>query len=278
MYRKQACQATLCETHTYNLALACKCCYHAFFARQMVTGHTPWSVLHFRTLVDLAKGMQQHRMPPIPSCLSDHLQHILRSCFIWTPVDRPTARELLLHDFCRAVHCRKCVGESLCDDHGYNGACCENGGSSCSDSRRSSDCSDDSVDTQTVSSESSNTEQSSLSDRVYCAPPSLHGAISWAAVGSHSAVSPSANWSDCLAPSTTTPAAPEVVSTSSTAAVCDGPRRKDAGALEEASRRAAGSLPSTNPFAGRIRVTASVNSACVSQTKFGTSVLEPAVI
>jgi hypothetical protein len=81
--------------------------------QQMVTGHSPWSALRFRSLVNLAIGMEHHRLPPVPSCLSDDLQQLLISCFTWEPFDRPTARELLFHDFCRAVHCQECVG-SLC--------------------------------------------------------------------------------------------------------------------------------------------------------------------
>jgi hypothetical protein len=75
--------------------------------QQMVTGHSPWNALHFRSLAALAKGMDQHRMPPVPSYLSDDLQYLLRSCFIWSTVDRPTARELLIYDFCRALHCQE---------------------------------------------------------------------------------------------------------------------------------------------------------------------------
>jgi serine/threonine protein kinase len=257
---------------------ACTVVMH-FYAQQMVTGHSPWSALHFRSLVDLAKSMEKHRLPPVPSCLSDDLQHLLRSCFTWAPCDRPTARELLIHDFCRAVHCEKCVGEPLCDDHGYDGACCDDSGSSWSDSRRSSDCSDGSVDTQSISSESSFNSECSIDqslpfDWAYLAPASLHSDTLLLAGGRRSAASPSAYWSESVTPLTP---ATEVVSTSTTAAVSDGPRCKDAGALEEASRRAADSCASSNPFAGRTRVTASANTVTVEQTEFGTPVLEPAV-
>jgi serine/threonine protein kinase len=267
----------------HTLTLLCSHAYTATLhvtAQQMVTGHSPWSALHFRSLVDLAKDMEQHRLPPVPSCLSDDLQHLLRSCFTWAPCERPTARELLMHDFCRAVHCQKCVGESSCDDHGYDGACCDDSGSSCSDSRRSSDCSDSSVDTQTVSSESSyssgcSTQQSSPSHWPYCAPASLRSEMPLEAGGRHGAAHPSAYWSDSVIASTA--AAPKDVSSNSTAAVLDEPHRKDASVFEEASARAAGSFPSSNPFAGRTRVAASANLVCARQTTFGTAVFEPTV-
>jgi hypothetical protein len=94
-------------------------------------------------------------------------------------------------------------------------------------------------------------------------------------VGRHGAANLSAYWSDSVI--TSTAAAPEDVSSDSTSAVLDGPHRKDAGAFEEASARAARSLPSSNPFAGRTRVAASANLVCATQTTFSTAVYEPTV-
>jgi serine/threonine protein kinase len=114
----------------------------------MATGQPPWSAIHFRSLVALAKGVEQHRMPPMPSCLSGQLQSLLERCFTWAPADRPTARELLLHDYCRSVHCQECVGEPACTDYGNDNTCWYDSNRSRSSSRRSSNSSDGSIFTE----------------------------------------------------------------------------------------------------------------------------------
>jgi serine/threonine protein kinase len=261
-------------------------------ALQMVTGQPPWSAQRFRSLVALAKGVEQHRMPPMASSLSGELQRLLKSCFTWAPNDRPTARELLLHDFCRSVRCQECIHELSHDDRSNDGTCCCDDDGSYSGSRRSSDSSESSVVTQALSSDSSisdecSSDELSPSNRANYEPTTPRSDLSVATIFCHSTTVPAAYWSSSLLPVTGEPTTPEPIATNTTAdaaAVSDDTCRL-AVTPKLAAVRAAKSNFSSNPFAGRIRAKASVQSepfaagatAGGHKTGLGASALKQAV-
>jgi serine/threonine protein kinase len=227
-------------------------------AQQMVTGQPPWSALRFRSLVALAKGVEQHRIPPIPSCLSGGLQCVLERCFTWAPADRPTARALLLYDFCRSAQCEECVGVPACDDYGCDAINC---GSSCSGSRRSSVFSDVTTATRALSSSISSECSSdglSPSNWANCTPTRPLSDISVAVNARPSAVVPTACWSESILPTTTEAAIRNASPTTKSAAVGDSTPYVHACESTRAVERAGSSFARNNPFAGRTRVTASV--------------------
>jgi serine/threonine protein kinase len=243
-------------------------------AQQMVTGMPPWSAHRFRSLVALAKGVEQYRVPQLPSCLGDDLQHLLISCFTWVPADRPTARELLLHDFCRSVDCQECVDEPACADYGCGGIYCPDTDDKCSSSRRTSVSSDSSDVTQALSRRSSNcsTEQISLSDWADCVPTTPRSNPHVATGGREIAAVPSVYWSETLSKTTATEPATskDVVATPTTittAAVSDDICRVEAATPKQAVVRAAQRTSSSNPFTGRVRVTAGEPFATVAAVK-----------
>jgi hypothetical protein len=259
----------------------------------MVTGQPPWSTLRFRSLVALAKGVEQHRMPPIPSCLSSELQRLLKSCFTWAPADRPTARELLLRDFCRSVHCQECVDEPASADYGYDSNCYNDSDDSCSSSRRSSVSSDGSTATQALSSLSSNSSENSSdelspSNWANSEPTTPRSDLSVATSARHSAAAPSAYWSESLLTMTKEPTTRKAVAADTTAAaavVSDSDSPLEAACAKKAEVRRANRTSSSNPFAGRIRVTAGIQpESCAAVaaasdgiTHLGASALQHAV-
>lgn len=63
---------------------------------ELATGRRPY---HELSAMQVLFRMVEDRRPPIPSHISPEAKDFLRSCWIWDPQERPSARDLLRHPF-----------------------------------------------------------------------------------------------------------------------------------------------------------------------------------